>query len=176
MTTVSRALWYSLVNGRFERLPGLMVIGETQQEFLPYEDGPLPDTVQAFVDGGGTIAPWAVEDACDLIDRERDRLIDAGVTVGGKTIQTRPEDIANIAAKTIEALACLSGALSWDADFAWIAADNTLLPLPTPADMIGLGATASAHKTNLIFQGAALKARLRGGEVLDPLDPVLWDA
>lgn len=98
------------------------------------------------------------------IDAERDRRVADGFTFAGKAFQTRPEDRENIAGASTAALAAIvngaqAGDLRWhggDSDFAWIAADNTLVPMDAQT-MFAFGQAAMAHKQAMIFAARALK-------------------
>ena len=103
----------------------------------------------------------ALESAVDV---ERDRRIDGGFSFEGRPYQSRPGDRENIAGASTAAFAAMSlgavaGDLRWhggDSDFAWIAADNTLVPMDAPT-MFAFGQAAMMHKQGLIFAARALK-------------------
>lgn len=103
----------------------------------------------------------AIEQA---VDAERDRRIDGGFVFGGTLFQSRPGDRENIAGASTAALAAISGGaevgdLRWhggDSDFAWIAADNSLVPMDAQT-MFAFGSAAMAHKQAMIFAARALK-------------------
>jgi len=121
----------------------------------------------AFEDDDGVPVP-VFEDlpppTTDAIDAERDRRIANGFTFGGKLYQSRPEDRENIAGASVAALAAMgNGALPndyrWhggDADFVWIAADNSLTPMDAQT-VFAFGQAAMAHKQAHIFAARALK-------------------
>lgn len=98
------------------------------------------------------------------VDTERDRRIDAGFEFEGVRYQSRPGDRENIAGKSLEAfMAIVSGAqpgdLRWsnpERDFAWIAADNSLVPMDAQTVM-AFGKAASAHKETHVFAARQLK-------------------
>ncbi len=122
------------------------------------------------------------EAAAAAVDVERDRRIAAGFAYQGATFQSRPEDFVNLGgASTAAVAAVLNGAqpgdLRWadpTKDFAWIAADNGLVPLDAPG-MIQLGSAAMAHRSRLIFAGSTIKARIRAGEAVgDMTADALW--
>jgi len=110
-----------------------------------------------------------------LIDAERDRRISAGFEFAGVRYQSRlpsPEragDWEVFSGKALEALmAVLDGAqpgdLRWSdpaEDFAWIAADNSRVPMDAQT-VIELAKAASAHRSRHTFAGSDLKA-------LDPI-------
>ena len=98
------------------------------------------------------------------IDAERDRRIDAGVEFQGVMFQSREADRENIAgAAQIGFMAMLAGAqpgdlrwLSQAEDYAWIAADNTLVPMDAQT-VVEFGKFAAGRKQALIFAGRQLK-------------------
>lgn len=100
-----------------------------------------------------------------LVDAERDRRIAAGFTFAGVLYQSRPADWEVYSGKALEAfIAVMSGAdpgnLRWadaDVDFAWIAADNSRVPMDAQT-VIELAKAASAHRTRLTFAGSNIKA------------------
>ena len=111
---------------------------------------------------------WTVEDlppptSAD-VDAERDRRIAAGFTFAGKFYQTRPDDRENIMGASTAALAAIINGASpgdyrWhggDADFVWIAEDNSEVPMDAQT-MFAFGQAAMAHKQALIFNARALK-------------------
>lgn len=98
------------------------------------------------------------------IDTERDSRIDAGFTFDGVRYQSRSGDRENIAGKALEAfMALVAGAqpgdLRWahlGRDFAWIAADNSLVPMDAQT-VVAFGKAASAHKEAHVFAARQLK-------------------
>lgn len=110
-----------------------------------------------------------------LIDAERDRRINEGFEFEGVRYQSRlpsPEragDWEVFSGKALEALmAIMAGAqpgdLRWSdpaEDFAWIAADNSRVPMDAQT-VIELSKAASAHRSRHTFAGRDLKA-------LDPI-------
>ncbi|UWU13280.1 DUF4376 domain-containing protein [Rhizobium sullae] len=100
----------------------------------------------------------------DMVDAERDRRIAAGFTFQGVDYQSRPEDRENIMGACTAALAAImAGAqpddFRWhggDADFVWLAADNSAHPLDAQT-MFAFGKAAMSHKQSHIFAGRALK-------------------
>lgn len=98
------------------------------------------------------------------IDAERDRRIDAGIDFLGVKFQSRATDRENIAgAAQLAFMAVIAGAepgdLRWsspDADFAWIASDNTLVPMDAQTVM-AFGKAAAERKQQLIFAARQLK-------------------
>lgn len=98
------------------------------------------------------------------VDAERDRRIDAGVMFQGVLFQSRATDRENIAgAAQLGFMAMMEGAqpgdLRWSnpaADFAWIAADNSLVPMDAQT-AVAFGKAAAERKQALIFAGRQLK-------------------
>lgn len=105
------------------------------------------------------------------VDAERDRRISAGFEFQGVRYQSRlpsaghPGDWDVFSGKALEAFIALSsgaqpGDLRWadpDEDFAWIAADNSRVPMDAQT-VIELCKTASAHRSRHTFAGSDLKA------------------
>jgi hypothetical protein len=100
----------------------------------------------------------------DAIDAERDRRIDAGVTIDGTRFQTRPADRENVAGATqLATLAVMGGAQAGDlrwhgggSDFAWIAEDNSTIPMDAQT-VIAFGQAVAAMKSAHIFAARSLK-------------------
>ncbi|EMQ6642068.1 DUF4376 domain-containing protein [Pseudomonas aeruginosa] len=98
------------------------------------------------------------------IEQERDRRIDAGIEFQGVTFQSRATDRENIAgAAQLAFMAVVAGAqagdLRWsnaDADFTWIASDNTLVPMDAQT-VVAFGKAAAERKQALIFAARQLK-------------------
>lgn len=98
------------------------------------------------------------------IDRERDRRIDAGVEFQGVMFQSRATDRENIAgAAQLAFMAVVAGAqpgdLRWanpEADFSWIALDNSLVPMDAQT-VVAFGKAAAERKQALIFAARQLK-------------------
>lgn len=101
----------------------------------------------------------------ELVNQERDRRIEAGFTFAGVQYQYRHEDREVYNGKVLEAhIAIMNGALPGNLrwydrfeDFAWIAADNSRVPMDS-ATVIELGKAASAHCTRLTFAASDIKA------------------
>jgi hypothetical protein len=109
------------------------------------------------------------------VDAERDRRISAGFEFAGVRYQSRlpsPDragDWEVFSGKALEALIAIMGGahpgdLRWSdpaEDFAWIAADNSRVPMDAQT-VIELAKAASAHRSRHTFAGSDLKA-------LDPI-------
>lgn len=122
------------------------------------------------------VEPWPTEeiaaelerrrvDMARLVDAERDRRIAAGFVFAGTMYQSRTADWEVYSGKALEAfIAVMGGAapgyLRWsdpDSDFAWIAADNSRVPMDAQT-VIELAKAASAHRTKLTFAGSDIKS------------------
>lgn len=109
---------------------------------------------------------------CDLIDRERDRRIEAGIEFppgGGRIIQTRQADQDNIAQQMLRATTLIATGreAEWGAGRVWLDASNVdPLSLPTAQDMIDLGTAVGDWKERHIFRAHAHKALYRAGGAL----------
>lgn len=146
---------------------------------------------QVIGQNGGVIESWidppppppSQEELRRAVDAERDRRIAGGVAFGGKRFQTRPFDCENISGASTAALgAMVSGAqpgnLRWadpDHDFAWIAEDNSFMPMDAQT-MFGFGQAVLTHRKALMFAGSALKARIANGEAVIIDDDANWPA
>lgn len=128
------------------------------------------------------VEPWSAEelaereaqrrlDTLPLIDAERDRRINEGFMFQGVRYQSRLSSALHagdwevFSGKALEAfIAIMGGAQPGDLrwanpaeDFAWIAADNSRVPMDAQT-VIELGKAASAHRTAHTFAGSDLKA------------------
>ena len=89
------------------------------------------------------------------IDAERDRRL-LRFQFGGNWFQNRPSDNRRITGAAANALAVLITGASWPEDFAWIAEDDTRVPM-TATEVITFARAAEAHERGLIFAGNNLK-------------------
>lgn len=126
--------------------------------------------IGALYSDGQFVRPEETLTSAD-IDAERDRRIDAGFVFNGVRYQSRlpspshAGDWEVFSGKALEALiAIMAGAqpgnLRWSdpaADFAWIAADNSRVPMDAQT-VIELCKAASAHRSRHTFAGSDLKA------------------
>ncbi|MEQ8601683.1 MAG: DUF4376 domain-containing protein [Marivibrio sp.] len=113
-----------------------------------------------------------LEAALRAVNRERDRRIAAGFTFQGRRFQTDADSVKRIAGAASAALVAMTlqgaapGDLRWadaSADFVWIAADNSLVPMDAPS-VIAFAQAYMAHERALVFAAKAIKDRLRAGE------------
>ncbi|WP_065945736.1 DUF4376 domain-containing protein [Pseudomonas sp. 24 R 17] len=125
-----------------------------------------PDSIWRIDDSGAITStePESLPPTREQIDAERDRRIDAGVTFDGVLYQSKTTDRENIAgAAQMAFMAVVAGVqpgdLRWsnpDQDFAWICAENTLVPMDAQT-VVEFGRTAALRKSELIYAGRALK-------------------
>ena len=95
-----------------------------------------------------------------MVDEERDRRFGMGIQFGGKTIQTRPNDVENIQGMvSFATLSIMSGAqpgdFQWhgqDTDFQWIMEDNSLMRMDA-YDIINVGKQL-AHRKDFLYKRA----------------------
>lgn len=120
------------------------------------------DTIQ-----GCTLIAWEMEKpspTTEDVNRERDRRIETSFPYMEKQIQFRPGDRENInGASSLAIIAIMNGAKPGDykwhggkEDFAWITADNSLLPLDA-FETIEMGKAAAEWKSKNIFAARELK-------------------
>lgn len=148
----------------------------TLQQFERYGDETLTlDPERRVVIVARAVVPWSAEEIAEYqdaeaerirreIDIERDRRIDAGFEFEGVRYQSRPGDRENIAGKALEAFMAIidgvqPGDLRWahtGRDFAWIAADNSLVPMDAQT-VVAFGKAASAHKEAHVFAARQIK-------------------
>lgn len=69
----------------------------------------------------------------------------AGLVYGGKVLQIREQDQANLITMGNEARWAKANSTAWPADFAWRMADDSFLNLPIADDMIALAEAAKAE-------------------------------
>lgn len=188
----------ALADLTFAGMPGFglfPVVGGAAPAFNPLAER-LGDVVPgAFDRASGTVAgvrpvlkipaeeiAVRAEALAASVDAERDRRIALGFPYQGKIFQSRPDDFTNLnGASTAAVAAVLNGSqpgdYRWanpDRDFAWIATDNSFVPLDA-VGMIALGSAAMANRSRLIFVASAIKARIRAGEAFaDVTADALW--
>lgn len=115
----------------------------------------------------------SVEAVCDAIDSERDRRANDRFTYAGNWFQCRPQDVVNITGAGATALSTIVAGGDWPEDFAWIAEDNSHIPM-TALEVIGLGNAYTAFRRNLIFRASEMKTRVRAGETVDYTAESAW--
>lgn len=89
------------------------------------------------------------------VDTERDRRL-LRFKHNGMWYQSRPMDRVRIAGAHTAALACIMTNGEWPSDFAWIAEDDTHIPM-TLQQVLEFGNTALNHERTHIFAANALK-------------------
>ena len=105
----------------------------------------------------------AYEPTSDDVNAERDRRMSAFV-FGGKTYDLQGQSLANVSgAGTLALAAIINGAqvgnLRWadpDADFTWIANDNTMTPMDAQTTW-AFAQTAAAWRKHCIFKARTIK-------------------
>jgi hypothetical protein len=92
---------------------------------------------------------WPVEiirdDVLDQVGARYQAALAAGLNYGGKVLQIREQDQANITTMGNEARWAKASGAAWPANFAWRMADDSFLALPTADAMIALGEAAKAE-------------------------------
>lgn len=145
------------------QIAGLEIIGINVSEDFNFTNGP-GGTIYGKIWNGSTIIDPALTPTPADVDQERDRRISGGFSFGGVFYQTRPEDRENIAGASTAALAAITngaepGDYRWhggDADFVWIAADNSTHAMDAQT-LFAFGQAAMAHKQAHIFAARAIK-------------------
>ncbi len=144
------------------------VVEISEELYISVIGNPEPGKVRVHGENGlpylidAPILPVVVTGA--QVDAERDRRIDSGVMFGGMLYQSKTTDRENISgAAQLAFMAVIGGAqpgdLRWstpDQDFAWICAENTLVPMDAQT-VVELGRTAALRKSELIYAGRTLK-------------------
>lgn len=138
------------------KLTGTQVAQWAGSGWIVLEERPVPP------EPGTEPAP---EITSAMVDAERDRRIEAGFEYSGIMYQSRATDWEVYSGKALEAFIAITtgaqpGDLRWsdeNSDFAWIAADNSRVPMDAQA-VIELAKAASAHRTRLTFAGSDIKA------------------
>lgn len=121
---------------------------------------------------GNVVSDVSTPVTIEEVDAERDRRIDAGVTINGVRYQTRASDRENIAGAA--QLAFMAQVAGQPFSLNWIAEDNTVAAMDAAA-VIAFGQAVAQHKSALIFAARALKDRIAAGEIItDVSDPSYW--
>ena len=133
---------------------GLRLWEQTDMGHVTPDDGP---TVQAIVDAYDPLPDQQAERRAELAAVMGARLA-LGFTWQGVTHQIDAASQLNITARGAMAVAVLSGApgAQWPADFYWIAADNSHVPMDAAA-MYAFAQAAGDHVTKIILNGRKLK-------------------
>jgi hypothetical protein len=97
----------------------------------------------------GTAWVWPIEiiraDVLAAISARYQAALATGLAYGGKVLQIREADQANLTAMGSEARWAKATGASWPADFAWRMADDSFLGVATADAMIALGEAAKAE-------------------------------
>lgn len=142
---------------------GVAIGNETNKQtwrvdFEPFATQTERDAAAAVIQAFNINAP-SPED----VNAERDRRMGA-FSFGGKVYDLQSQSLANVSgAGTLALAALINGAqvgdLRWadpDADFTWIANDNTLVPMDAQTTW-AFAQTAAAWRKHCIFKARALK-------------------
>lgn len=141
------------------------------------QPGQSPEAVAADAATDKVIPPSSKN-----VNDERDRRITLGFAFDRVMFDSRPEDQKRIAgAGTLAVAALMNGAqpgdLRWhegDADFVWIAADNSVVSMDAPS-MVAFGKAAARWERLHVFAARALKDT-EGGIPADFTDNKYWPA
>lgn len=97
----------------------------------------------------GTAWGWPVEtirqSIIDAVALRYEAALAAGMAYGGKILQIREQDQANLTTVGNEARWAKATGTTWPADFAWRMADDSFLAMPTANAMIAVGEAAKAE-------------------------------
>ncbi|MCB1462143.1 MAG: DUF4376 domain-containing protein [Nitratireductor sp.] len=143
----------------------------------------VEDILVDTVNGGASISPPVPVYTTDDVNTERDRRIDTGFVFNGVLFQSRDGDRENITGARIAASDAIAagaqpGDYAWQqlidpalpAVFAWIAADNSAVPMDAQT-VVRFGYAALAHKQAHIFAARTLKDT---DPIPDPSDDQYW--
>lgn len=115
--------------------------------------------------------PPTGEELASSVDAMRDARIDGGFEWNGSRFQSRPSDRENVMGAATLAMAYMAGggdpeSLRWanpEADFVWITADNSVVPMTAEAT-VALFQAGVAFKSALTFYARGLKDALIAAE------------
>lgn len=149
------------------------ITGEVWQECLAFPGH------RRIIDGAAVayVAPVSAAEMSARLSAytmtRRDALIDGVFTFADVVYQSRPTDRENILGAVMLATTAISsgataGDLRWndpDADFEWIAADNTLVKMDAHT-VIAFGRALAARKQELIFAALTVKGQIAAGAII----------
>lgn len=98
------------------------------------------------------------DNAKQVVNSQRDSLINSGVSFNGHTFQTDATSIMD-----------MMGAIMAGIDTTWLTADNQQVPM-TNADMIALGGAVAAHKESLVFKARVHKDNIESLDTKADID------
>ncbi|AVT76648.1 hypothetical protein RPPS3_25850 [Rhodopseudomonas palustris] len=173
--------WYWLSDdGRLFSSAAQALVAESHPAYVAWtaENRPTPwprdqtgsQTIAALQD---VLTPYGLFADLSLYTTiKRDELIDAGFTFGGVVYQSRPTDRENIIGAALMASMAVAGGAQpgnyrWadpDADFEWIALDNTKVKMDAPT-VIAFGRAQAARKQALIFAARTIKDQVAAGAI-----------
>jgi hypothetical protein len=170
-------------NTSFPKRPSDEMLADWDMFPVTRSDRPAHDEItQTVVEGtpklvkGQWVQIWTVQPATpeqiedrlqsrrDQINAERDRRLSAPFAFAGKTFDRDATSVARInGASTLAGFALGAGAapgdLRWhggEADFVWIAADNSLVPMDAPTTF-AFGREAASVESRLIFAAKQIR-------------------
>jgi hypothetical protein len=139
---------------------------------LPLAEGLDPNDVNAEITE--ELADGAPDKRAlsQLATRHRDAVLAQGFVWRGKVFQSGPADVLNVTSAAALALTAINagaqaGDLRWanpDADFAWLAKDNTRVPMDV-YDVLEFGQTLAKRRTRIIFVARTVKDAIALGSV-----------
>lgn len=107
------------------------------------------------------------DNAKQVVNSQRDTLINSGVSFNGHTFQTDATSIMD-----------MMGSIMAGIDTTWLTADNQQVPM-TNADMIALGGTVAAHKESLVFKARVhkdnIESLLTKADIDDYVATMSWE-
>jgi hypothetical protein len=112
---------------------------------------PPQDTIEQRWNGSAWIWPADAlrQKKIAAIAERFQQALDAGFSYGGKTLQIREQDQANLTTMGNEARWTKAANGAWPGDFAWRMADDSFLGLPSADAMIALADAAKAEVNRL---------------------------
>jgi hypothetical protein len=98
----------------------------------------------------------------------------AGAPIAGLHVALDDGSRADMTAMGTTAIAAASGALPWPDSYSqgWIAIENVRIPLPTPADGLGLAATVGDFYAQIRQHGRDLKDLAEAATTIPELDAI----
>jgi hypothetical protein len=107
------------------------------------------------------------DNAKQVVNSQRDALINSGVSFNGHNFQTDATSIMD-----------MMGAVMSGIDTTWLTADNQQVPM-TNADMISLGGAVAAHKESLVFKARVHKDNIESlitkADIDDYVATISWE-
>lgn len=120
---------------------------------------------------GTDFTPPALDNSDAAVMAERDRRIVGTFVFDGVAFDFDAESKSRITGAATLAGFSVANGTAWPADFAWIAKDNSLIPMDA-ATCFAFGQAAAAHEAALIFAARAIKDTVP--RPADISDDALW--